>query len=510
MIPRSVQLQSCLPDAKFPAGGTIQVTQISRDSRHVLSGSTFVAIQGTRSDGHQHISEAVAAGANTVVVERPQAALSVPQVVVKSTRRAWNQLCMALHDNPQRQLTIAGITGTNGKTTTAWLLRNILVAAGHTTGMLGTVEYNDGYQRFASQLTTPDAQVQAQLMASMRDQGTQHCVMEVSSHALQQERCSALQFAAAAITNITRDHLDYHGTSAAYFTAKAQIANLLHGGAPLLLNEDDPGIRQLLNEDEFCCPVITFGRQASSELRYSVLTRTHRSQRLCLTLAQGDVAVRVRLIGDHNAANCMAAAGLAEQMGISLPSIIAGLEATREVPGRLERIDEGQPFQVFVDYAHTPDALRNCLSTVRAFTHGNLICVFGAGGERDQSKRPAMAQAAAVADRVFLTSDNPRSESPLHIISEILEGFSTRHHVDVDMDRQAAIRRALQVAQPGDAVVVAGRGHEQMQVFGTRSIAFDDRQVAREILKELTSSLRNVTAEVPGTQIAPGLLTFPV
>ena len=510
MIPRPVHLQNCLPDAKFPSGGTIQVTQISRDSRQVLSGSTFVAIRGTQSDGHHYVSEAVAAGAKTVVVECPLADLSVPQVVVKSTRRAWNQLCMALHDNPQCQLTIAGITGTNGKTTTAWLLRNILVAAGHSAGMLGTVEYNDGHKRFASQLTTPDAQIQAQLMASMTNQKTRHCVMEVSSHALQQDRCSALQLSAAAITNITPDHLDYHQTSAAYCMAKARIAELLHCDAPLVLNEDDPGIRQLLKDTVFSCPVITFGQQATSELRYSVLTRTHRSQRLRLALAQGDIAVRVRLIGDHNAANCMAAASLAEQLGIDLPSIIAGLEATREVPGRLERIDEGQPFQVFVDYAHTPDALRNCLATVRAFTHGNLICVFGAGGERDHSKRPAMAQAAAVADRVFLTSDNPRSESPNQIIDEILEGFSTRHHVDVDMDRQAAIRRALQVAEPGDAVVLAGKGHEQLQVLGTRSVAFDDRQVARQILTELTSSLRNVTAEETGPPQTPGLLTFPV
>ncbi len=510
MIPRPIHIQTCLPNARLPQDSNIQVTQISCDSRHVPAGSTFVAIQGTQSDGHHFVADAVAAGAKAIVVERPQADLSVPQIVVESTKQAWNQLCMALRGNPQRQLCIAGITGTNGKTTTAWLLRNVLIAAGHSVGMLGTVEYSDGHKRFAARLTTPNAQIQAQLMASMTSQGTRHCVMEVSSHALHQERCSALQFSAAAITNITRDHLDYHRTHADYRMAKACIAGLLHNDAPLLLNGDDQGIRQLLNETSFNGPVITFGRQAASELRYSILARTHRSQRLHLALAQGDVELRVRLIGDHNAANCMAAASLAEQLGVSLSSIVKGLELTREVPGRLQRIDEGQSFQVFVDYAHTPDALHNCLTAVREFTHGNLICVFGAGGNRDPDKRPAMARATAAADRIFVTSDNPRTESPTGIIGDILKGFATRRHVDVDPDRYAAIRRALQVAQPGDAVVVAGRGHEPSQMIGTQSTGFDDRLVTRQILRQLTSPLQDAAAEQQGKSGELGLLTFPV
>jgi UDP-N-acetylmuramoyl-L-alanyl-D-glutamate--2,6-diaminopimelate ligase len=509
MIPRPVRLQTCLPEARFPSDTEIQVTQISCDSRHVPTGSIFVAVSGTQSDGHSFVHDAVAAGAKAVVVEEPVAAVSAPQIVVDSTTRAWNQLCMAWHRNPQHQLSIAGITGTNGKTTTGWLLRNILRAAGHPVGMLGTVEYSDGHKKFASQLTTPDARVQAELMASMASQGTQHCVMEVSSHALQQQRCSAVQLAAAAITNITHDHLDYHGTANAYRSAKARIADLLHCDAPLVLNGDDQGCRQVLDESELTCPVITFGQQADAELRYSILTRTHRSQRLQMALAQGDIEARIRLIGDHNASNCMAAASLAEQLGISLAAIVQGLEATREVPGRLERIDEGQPFQVFVDYAHTPDALCHCLTTVRAFTHGDLICVFGAGGDRDQEKRPVMAQAAAAADRVFLTSDNPRSESPAQIIDEILEGFSTRRHVDVDTDRRAAIRQALQVAQPGDTVVLAGKGHEQSQVIGTQTVALDDRQVACQILKELFCLPQDAAAEKHGTPPISRLLTFP-
>ncbi|MCH2209936.1 MAG: UDP-N-acetylmuramoyl-L-alanyl-D-glutamate--2,6-diaminopimelate ligase [Fuerstiella sp.] len=510
MIPHFIHVQACLPNARFLPDRPILVAQISCDSRQVPPGCAFVAIPGTRSDGHQFIGDAIAAGATAVVVEHPQADLAVPQIVVESTRRAWNQLCMAVHGNPHRHLSIAGITGTNGKTTSAWLLRNILTAAGHSAGMIGTVEYNDGRQRLPACLTTPDAEIQAPLMASMLTHGLRHCVMEVSSHAIQQDRCSAVQLAAAAITNITDDHMDYHRTPAAYRAAKARIAGLLHCDAPLLVNGDDMNSRKMLDDTHFTCPVIIFGRQAPSELRYTVLTRTHRSQRLHLELAQGDVTVRVRMIGDHNAANCMVAAGLAEQMGISLPAIASGLEATQEVPGRLERIDEGQPFQVFVDYAHTPDALRNCLTTVREFTHGNLICVFGAGGDRDQVKRPAMAKAAAAADHVFLTSDNPRHESPARIISDILKGFSTRRHVEVETDRKEAIRRALYIAQPGDAVVLTGKGHEKSQVIGARSVDFDDCQVAGRILRELIGLPQVVNADQHGVPVSPGVLTSPV
>ncbi len=509
MIPRSVRLQTCLSDAEFPPGCDLRVTRVSCDSRSVSSGALFVAVPGTEHDGHDYLRDAVAAGAGAVVVERPADRLAVPQIVVKSSVRAWNRVCMALQGNPQDQLCTVGITGTNGKTTTSWLLRNILAAAGYPAGLLGTVEYSDGIRQSSSRLTTPDGQVQAELMASMVSQGVRHCVMEVSSHALVQHRCSGVQFTAAAITNITHDHLDYHRTIDDYRAAKARISERLHCDAPLLLNGDDQETRRLLEDRTLSCPVITYGSHQSCELRYAVLTRTHRSQRLRLSLAQGDVDVRVRLIGDHNASNCMAAAGLAEQLGISLPSIVRGLESTRDVPGRLERIDEEQPFQVFVDYAHTPDALRRCLETVRAFTHGDLICVFGAGGERDEEKRPKMARAAAAADRVFLTSDNPRSESPSQIIGHILQGFSTRRHVDVDTDRRAAIRRALQRAQPGDAVVIAGKGHEGSQVIGDQSLPFDDRRVARQILRELTHPLADGEHAMPGLRTAAGLVSFP-
>jgi UDP-N-acetylmuramoyl-L-alanyl-D-glutamate--2,6-diaminopimelate ligase len=509
MSPHCVSLAECLPDAQVASQRPVLFTHVCCDSRDIRPGSVFVAIPGSQQDGHAYIVPAVAAGAAAVVAERRQPGLSVPQAIVPSSARAFGQLCQAVHGNPCQRLNIAGITGTNGKSTTGWLLRNILQTAGLPAGLLGTIEYSDSQSGYASQLTTPDAASQAKLMASMVHHGAEHCVMEISSHALHQQRCGSIALAVGLITNITHDHLDYHQTPADYRSAKSLIAKLLHCDAPLLLNADDRGVSTLLGESPFSCRTILYGESKDAELRATVLQQTHRSQRIRLSLAQGDAVVRVRLIGKHNASNCLAAAGMAEQLGIGLREIAAGLEATAGVPGRLERVDEGQPFQVYVDYAHTPDALQHCLQTVRSFTHGNLICVFGAGGDRDQQKRPVMAQAASVADRVFLTSDNPRSESPDGIIADILKGFSSRRHVDVDIDRREAIRRALEVAEPGDAVVVAGKGHEQYQVFGMESQFFDDRLVAREILQKMKWSPTDTTLRQSTASVMPRLMAHP-
>lgn len=509
MNPKCVSLTEFLPDAQIEPSQPLTFADVSCDSRDVRPGSVFVAIPGSDQDGHAHIASAVAAGAGAVVVERRQHGLTVPQAIVPSSALAFGQLCQAIQGNPARQLNIAGITGTNGKSTTAWLLRNILTAAGYRTGLLGTIEYSDSDAVYPAELTTPDAASQAKLMASMIQRGARHCVMEISSHALHQQRCGGVELAAGLITNITHDHLDYHQSAADYRSAKSLIADLLHCDAPLLLNADDSGIRQLLSEGILSCRTILYGESEEAELRATILQATHRSQRIHLSLAQGDAEVRVRLIGKHNASNCLAAAGIAEQLGIGLREIVAGLAQTTGVPGRLERVDEGQPFQVYVDYAHTPDALRHCLQTVRSFTHGNLICVFGAGGDRDQQKRPVMAQAASVADRVFLTSDNPRSESPDRIIADILKGFSSPRHVDVDTDRRETIRRALELAEPGDAVVVAGKGHEQCQVIGTDSQFFDDRLVVCEILRNMKWSLTDMAPPQTSGAVMPNLLAHP-
>ena len=505
MIPRPVCPLACLPRATMTHGDCPSVDGICCDSRQIRPGFAFVAIRGIQGDGHAFVRQAASGGAAVVVVEHPQEMLTIPQCVVPSTREAWSLLAMAGYGNPQQKLTMAGITGTNGKTTTAWLLRSILTAADHQTGLLGTIEHHDGYESHHACLTTPESVRQAELMTSMIKRGTTHCIMEISSHALAQQRCSAVPLAAALITNITHDHLDYHESESAYRAAKAQIAGLLHCDAPLLLNGDDEGVRQLLRQAECDYRRILFGTSDDCELRVKTLRQTHRSQRLKIFLAQGDAVVRVRLTGRHNASNCLAAAGMAEQLGISLAKIVRGLETTLSIPGRMERIDEGQPFDVVVDYAHTPDAVWNVLSTLRPHVHGRLICVFGAGGDRDRDKRPEMARAASAADHIIITSDNPRSESPARIIDDILQGFPPSRALDVDIDRRVAIRRGLEMAQPGDAVVIAGRGHESFQIIGENRISFDDRAVTRELLRELHLENLAGSRSVSGESIPRGI-----
>jgi UDP-N-acetylmuramoyl-L-alanyl-D-glutamate--2,6-diaminopimelate ligase len=322
-------------------------------------------------------------------------------------------------------------------------------------------------------------------MSDMVRNGCHHGVVEISSHALDQHRCTALQLSVAAITNVTQDHFDYHQSAGSYRAAKALIANLLHCDAPLLLNADDPGCQQLVRDSSIHAPIIWYGTTDQAELQADLITRTHRSQRIKLRLAQGSAEVRLRLIGQHNVSNALAAAAMAEQLGIEISSIVAGLESVSCIPGRMQRIDEGQPFQVLVDYAHTPDAISRCLQTVRQFTPGRLHCVFGAGGDRDRSKRPLMAAAASVADVVYVTSDNPRTEDPWQIIRDVEAGFDQGQSYICEVDRRSAIKQAFETAEPGDVVVIAGRGHEQVQVVGTQQHTFDDRQVARLLLNEI-------------------------
>ena len=483
MIPKTISLQQWLPDAQIFGCDDIVVSQIQSDSRRVLPGDVFVAVCGIRSDGHSHIADAVIRGAVAVITERRASSLSIPQAIVPCSATAFAKLSMLLQVGPQPPVTLAGITGTNGKTTTAWMVRSILEAARLRTGIVGTIETSDGINRWPSTLTTPAADALARQMQEMVNQQTSHCVMEVSSHALQQKRCAALRFAVAAITNITHDHLDYHQTLEKYSSVKASIAALLHTDAPLLVNLDDSGCRRIMNQLT-TAPVVTYGIDAEdAELRATELSKTHRSQRVCLHLAQGDAELRLRLIGKHNLSNSLVAAGIAEQLGIGIKDIVAGLERLTSVPGRLERIDEGQSFQVLVDYAHTPDALERSILTLRNHVPGKLICVFGAGGNRDISKRPEMGKAASLADVCIVTSDNPRDEDPVEILRNIAEGFIRPARFELEVDRQQAILRAFRMAEPGDVVLLAGKGHEGTQEIAGHRHCFDDRDVARRLLR---------------------------
>ncbi|APZ91338.1 UDP-N-acetylmuramoyl-L-alanyl-D-glutamate--2,6-diaminopimelate ligase [Fuerstiella marisgermanici] len=485
-----VSLQRVLLGSRFLNCADIAARSVTADSRTVLPGDVFVAVAGCRTDGHQHIASAVANGAAAIVVQRPVEGIRVPQCIVPCTAAAFARLCAALTFGDRCPMVSAGITGTNGKTTTSWMLRSILQEAKFQTGLIGTIENSDGVEQQPANMTTPPADRLVQQVGNMLAKRTSHCVIEISSHALTQKRCAGIPLSAAAITNISQDHFDYHGDLQNYRTAKSEIAKLLHPDAPLLLNITDAGCRSVLDAVSEFAPVITFGLDcAEAELGATLLSQTHRSQRICLHLAQGNAEVRLRMIGRHNVENAVAAAGLAEQLGIPLRDIAAGLEAVRTVPGRLERIDEGQPFQVLVDYAHTHDALSRSIATIRDFTPGRIICVFGAGGDRDASKRLMMGQAAAASEVCVVTSDNPRSEDPLQIIHDLMGGLLPGTQAVAEPDRAAAIRQAFELAEPGDVVLLAGKGHETVQEIQERRQPFDDRFVARQLLHELYAPL---------------------
>ncbi len=484
----SISLRETLGPVSFVNSGDVIASDFCCDSRHLRPGDVFVAIPGTSVDGHKFVEAAVAAGASAVIVERPNPRVSIPQCVVSDIRVAYARLCMAQYGGPEKSLSIVGVTGTNGKTTSTWLLRAILEGAGKTTGLLGTIEYSDGVSRSAASLTTPAPSQLAQMFARMAKQNASHCVMEISSHALDQRRCAAVPLSVAAITNITRDHFDYHGDSGRYRTAKSLIARQLKPGAPLLVGIDDPGCRQVVDLLPAGTRVLTFGFDASAQLRAETVFKTARYCDIRLSLLSGTVEFRSSLVGRHNTLNLLTAAAIAEQLEIDLPTIAESLESVSQVPGRMESIDAGQPFTVLVDYAHTPDGIANCLATARGLSSGRVILCFGAGGDRDSEKRPLMAAASSAADSIVVTSDNPRSESPKQIIADICSGFNSHQSIETCVDRNRAIQMAIQMAAPGDVVIIAGRGHECIQHIGERAISFDDRKVARRHLREIMIS----------------------
>ncbi|MEJ7594916.1 MAG: UDP-N-acetylmuramoyl-L-alanyl-D-glutamate--2,6-diaminopimelate ligase [Planctomycetaceae bacterium] len=491
---RSISLRASLGAVSFVGTGDIVASQFCCDSRLVQPGDVFVALRGSGSDGHHHLEAAIAGGAVSVIVNRPSSHINVPQCVVADTRAAFARICLERLGAPQRSINVTGVTGTNGKTTTTWLLRSVLETSGRTTGLLGTLEYSDGRTTEPASLTTPDSQQIAQFLGQMARNRVTDCVMEISSHALHQQRCAGITLAAAAITNITQDHFDYHGDAEQYRAAKLRIVSLLACDKPFLLGIDDSGCQAIRKHLIAHRNVITFGYSSDANLRVETISCSQTGQSLRLLLDSAAIEIRTALVGRHNALNLLAAAALAEQSGVAASDIRDGLERVLEVPGRMERIHAGQPFAVFVDYAHTPDGIAHCVATARRLTSGKVILAFGAGGDRDRHKRPLMAQAAQDADEIIVTSDNPRSESPDQIIADILAGFDSNARVLTCVDRQQGIREALRRAQPGDVVVIAGRGHEKTQQVGDRQISFDDRRVTRRLLLELQTGLNPLSA----------------
>jgi UDP-N-acetylmuramoyl-L-alanyl-D-glutamate--2,6-diaminopimelate ligase len=457
----------------------VDVSELVYDSRKARPGALFFCVPGGKVDGHDFALDVVEAGAAALVVER-ELALAAPQVVVADARAAMAALAARFHGDPTAELRVVGVTGTNGKTTTAFLVREILEAAGMSCGLLGTVKQVVAGVEEGVERTTPEAIDLQATFRRMLDGGDSACVMEVSSHALVLHRADAIHFEAALFTNLTQDHLDFHPDMEAYFAAKRLLFEAGPGTA--IVNVDDPYGRRLAEEFES----VTFSAEGA-EADYRAREVSFDAGGAGFNL--DGTPVRTRLPGHFNVANALGALAAAEGLGVERQVAVAGLAAAAPPPGRFEPIDEGQGFAVLVDYAHTPDSVENVLRAARRLTEGRLIAVFGAGGDRDRDKRPKMGRAGAeVADLVVVTSDNPRSEDPAAIVAEVAAGAEGAQELEVEIDRRAAIALALGRARPDDTVVIAGKGHEQGQEFEAgRKIPFDDRDVAREELRRLGS-----------------------
>jgi UDP-N-acetylmuramoyl-L-alanyl-D-glutamate--2,6-diaminopimelate ligase len=477
---------------------TVEITGVGHDSRTVAPGFLFVGIRGFRHDGRAFIADALSRGAAAVMVDREPAAVAIPPGItvirVPDSRVALAAAACRFFDNPSASLRLVGVTGTNGKTTTTYLVEAILGAAGRTTGLLGTIEYRCGTVSFPGERTTPEASDLQSLLHRMRDLGAWGAVMEVSSHSLSLHRVDGCEFDVGIFTNLTQDHLDFHKTMQGYAEAKARLFQMLgrdrrkSGDAAAVLNADDPWSPFMQGQTR--ARVIRFSLTGEADLRVRVMSLTLAGIRATVESPWGRLEITSPLVGGHNLANILGAAAACLHLGVERDAVEKGLASLRAVPGRFEKVDAGQPFGVVVDYAHTPDALERVLQIAREFTAGRVIALFGCGGDRDRGKRPLMGEAAArLADYVVLTSDNPRSEDPQAILAEIEAGVQkaysgSERHATIP-DRREAIRVALTRAEPGDLVVIAGKGHETYQVLRDRTIPFDDRVVAKEILAAL-------------------------
>ena len=470
-------------------GGDVEVTGIADDSRRCETGTCFLAVRGCESDGHAYISTALAGGASAIVCEDPHSVpAEVPCAVVTDGRGAAGPLAQAFFDWPTRKMVNVGITGTNGKTTVAALLGSILQGAGHNCGQLGTITYDTGISTRQAGTTTPGPVELAALTGEMVRAGRSHMVMEVSSHALDQQRTAGVAFDVGVFTNVSGDHLDYHKTMADYLGAKRKLFEQLSSSAGAVVNRDDPAGAEIAAGTD--AAVLWYGLDDAAALRGRIDRIDAGGTHFAMIYQGVETPVATALIGRHNVQNCLAAAGAAITLGISTDLIAEALASVSSVRGRLERVDGRAPFQVFVDYAHTDDALANVLSTLAPLADGRVILVFGCGGDRDRSKRPRMARAAERgAGQIVVTSDNPRSEDPGAIIDEIVAGFTPggRRKVRIEPDRAAAIAWAVRSARAGDVVLIAGKGHEDYQIVGDSRLHFDDVETAAMALAQRES-----------------------
>jgi UDP-N-acetylmuramoyl-L-alanyl-D-glutamate--2,6-diaminopimelate ligase len=483
-----------------PAGLDREVLDITHDSRKVRPGSLFVAVRGFHSDGHQFIPQAVQCGAAAIVAEvshNNAVFRNTPLIIVDDSRRALALLSAEFYGHPSQKLTLIGITGTNGKTTTTYLIRSIIEAAGRTTGLIGTIDYRVGNKVYPAPNTTPESLDLQHLLAEMVSLGVDFCVMEVSSHALALGRTIGCEFAVAGFTNLTQDHLDFHENMDAYFKAKLLLFAGLSPDSSAVINIDDERAPKIIGATR--AKVLTTGFSERADIRPSgSIGHGIRGLTFTVVTPSGTISVDSPLVGSHNIYNILSAIGTGTALGFTGDVIERGISSVQAVPGRMETVDEGQPFGVVVDYAHTEDAIFRLLEAVREIAAGKVITVFGCGGDRDRTKRPRMgAVAVNGSDIVIVTSDNPRTEEPMRIIDEIEQGMkeagvrtSPRDLMSsatagktpycVIPDRREAVAAAISMAGRGDVVVLAGKGHEDYQIIGEQKVHFDDREVVRQ------------------------------
>lgn len=471
----------------------VEINDIVFDSRKVKPGALFVALRGVHQDGHDFIGPAIRAGARVIIAENDIRTDGATLVWVQDSFKALAHAAFRFWDNPSGALRMVGITGTNGKTTTSYLLESIFRSAGWPTGVIGTINYRFGNMSVPAPNTTPFASELQRFLAYIVGQGGKACVMEVSSHALALGRVEGVNFDVAIFTNLTQDHLDFHKTMDAYALAKAKLFTMLDPSSAktfpkcAVMNADDPWTEKMSSAARV--PILRYRLEGPSDLYAKGLVCDAAGSRFELHTPKGHSLVRLPLLGEYNVMNALAAAGAALSQGIALDKVVEGLEKVSEVPGRMERLFSSKGFTVVVDYAHTEDALRQVMKALRKLKPKHLVTVFGCGGDRDRTKRPLMGEAAALmSDEVIVTSDNPRSEDPGRIALDVEVGVRrvrSDHYLTI-LDREAAIAKAFSLADTGDIVLIAGKGHENYQILASQTIPFDDREVARRLLNHTT------------------------
>lgn len=472
----------------------VEVNALQYDSRKVSRGDCFVAIRGSGTDGHAFLQDAASQGASVLVVQDDGAIpdslcmhLGVIKIVVNDSRKALALMSANYYGHPSRKLTMVGVTGTNGKTTTSHLIRSMLMAAGRQTGLIGTISYHIGANTIPASHTTPESLELNRLLAQMVDAGCSSVSMEVSSHALDQSRVHGINFAAAVFTNLTQDHLDYHKTMEAYFTAKKKLFDSLPSDGWTIANRDDEAGRTILAASGG--KTLSYGFDAEVDVRATSIDLSMSGTVVGISYKGTVTEIRSPLVGRFNAYNVLASFTVGAALELPASDIRRGIEQTAFVKGRFEKIPSRAGWTAIVDYAHTPDALEKCLRTIHDVLpkqgRGKILAVFGAGGDRDSAKRPLMgAIAAELADVCVVTSDNPRTEDPDRIIADILRGIRRQDDILVEPDRRKAILRALSLAHNGDVVLIAGKGHEEYQILGTEKIHFSDREIVEEFLQQ--------------------------